>query len=328
MKSRNLFIGIIVLFIGVVALLASLDVIDFSWRIVMRLWPMLLILIGIAVLPIKDWIKALLLLVVLASGIALYQNEAKNHASRYALSNWAGQMYRNWNQPSKSNRKKDKLRDKDKEKNEEVETPFLQEFSEPYDAYQTAKLDINFGAGNLDVMKPCAELAKANIDSDFVKYNFRTEKADDQANIYISGSGTANQLKGKIQNNIEVAMSKYPRWTVNVKTGASSCHLDLSPYKVEQVDVSAGVSDIEIRLGDHDIDANLNLKTGVSDIGIKVPSTMGCKIVSNATLSTKSFIGFEQVEKGLYQTSDFGQTDHSIVINLDCGISNVNIERY
>ena len=51
MKSRNLFLGILILFIGVVALLASLDVIGFSWIIAWRLWPMLFIIAGIAILP-------------------------------------------------------------------------------------------------------------------------------------------------------------------------------------------------------------------------------------------------------------------------------------
>ena len=76
MKSRNLFLGIIILFIGVVALLVSLDVIDFSWRIAWKLWPMLFIFVGISILPIKEWLKAVLLLATLAMGVLLYQHEA------------------------------------------------------------------------------------------------------------------------------------------------------------------------------------------------------------------------------------------------------------
>ena len=79
MKSRNLFLGIIILFVGVAALLASFNVIDISWHIVWRLWPLLLIFLGIAVLPVKDWLKALLLLASLALGVLLYQQEASKH---------------------------------------------------------------------------------------------------------------------------------------------------------------------------------------------------------------------------------------------------------
>ena len=76
MKSKNLFLGILLLFIGVISLLASLDVIDFSWRIAWKLWPMLFIFVGIAILPIKEWLRALLLLATLAVGMLLYQHEA------------------------------------------------------------------------------------------------------------------------------------------------------------------------------------------------------------------------------------------------------------
>ena len=79
MKSRNLFMGIIFLFVGVVTLLATLEVIYFSWRVAWRLWPMLFIFIGIAILPIKDWLKALLLLVTLAASVLLYRYEDGRH---------------------------------------------------------------------------------------------------------------------------------------------------------------------------------------------------------------------------------------------------------
>ena len=75
MKSRNLLLGVIILFVGVVALLVSLDVVDFSWRIAAKLWPLLFVFVGVMVLPVKDWLKALLLLATLFVGVLLYQYE-------------------------------------------------------------------------------------------------------------------------------------------------------------------------------------------------------------------------------------------------------------
>lgn len=81
MKSKNLFLGIILLFVGIVALLGALDILEFSWKVVWRLWPMLLIFIGIIVLPVKDWLKLVLLLVSLAASVLLYQYELNNSQS-------------------------------------------------------------------------------------------------------------------------------------------------------------------------------------------------------------------------------------------------------
>ena len=78
MKSKNFFWGIVLLSVGVLSLMVSLNVVDFSWRIAWRLWPMLLIFIGIFVLPVKDWLKTVLVLVSLAVGVLLYQHEANS----------------------------------------------------------------------------------------------------------------------------------------------------------------------------------------------------------------------------------------------------------
>jgi len=90
MKSRNLFFGIVLLVVGVLALLASLDVINFSWSIAWRLWPMLFIFVGIAVLPLNDWLKAVLLLAALAIGVLLYQYEANSRSFPWLFSQSVG----------------------------------------------------------------------------------------------------------------------------------------------------------------------------------------------------------------------------------------------
>lgn len=78
MKSRNLILGVIILVVGVIALLSALDVVDFSWRVAIRLWPILLIFTGVLILPVKDVIKVLLVLATFALGILLYENEIRS----------------------------------------------------------------------------------------------------------------------------------------------------------------------------------------------------------------------------------------------------------
>lgn len=95
MKSRNLFLGIIILFIGIVSLLVSLGLIDFSWRIAWKLWPMFIIFIGISILPVKDWLKALLMITALALSVWIYRVE--DHKSKEKLSSgWVGSIRQWW----------------------------------------------------------------------------------------------------------------------------------------------------------------------------------------------------------------------------------------
>ncbi len=86
MKSRNIFLGIIILFVGVISLLAALNVIDFSWIVAWRLWPMLFVFAGIVILPVKEWLRVVLLLIALAACVLLYQYETSQGLTHWLFS--------------------------------------------------------------------------------------------------------------------------------------------------------------------------------------------------------------------------------------------------
>src|SRR5210317_857070 len=69
MKFRNIFWGIILILIGVLFILQNLNVVDFEWVRLWRLWPVLLVLWGVSILPANNWIKSGLLVVVLAGTV-------------------------------------------------------------------------------------------------------------------------------------------------------------------------------------------------------------------------------------------------------------------
>lgn len=79
MKSRNLFAGVLILFTGVIALLAVMDVFEFHWSTLWRLWPMFLIIMGIALLPFHEYVKTAILLIALALGCWLYHVEDRHY---------------------------------------------------------------------------------------------------------------------------------------------------------------------------------------------------------------------------------------------------------
>ncbi len=95
MKSRNIFLGILFLFAGVVALLAVLGVFEFHWATLWSLWPMLLIILGIAILPLNDYLKAAILLVALALGCLFYHAE-ENRTQEKESCSWFFHP-KNWN---------------------------------------------------------------------------------------------------------------------------------------------------------------------------------------------------------------------------------------
>lgn len=318
MKSRNLTLGILILFAGVVALLSSLNLITFNWAIVSHLWPLALIMVGILILPIKNYMKAILLIVALAAGVWLYQSEATRHADRYSMS-WYGRRYCHpWNG-------KDSGTDDNRSTDDDIIT--TQPFSEPFDTYERATLNVDFGAGELNIGRTCAELAYINSENDIARYNFRTEKLDTDIRIYVSDKGTSRPMINK-NNNLNIALSDKQVWDFVINTGASDCDLDFSRYQAQNIDISCGVSDMEITLGGHPCDTHLSINSGVSEIDIKIPHNAACKVSFDTALTNRNLEGFEKISKTEYQTPGFAQAEHQIVIDLSCGFSEIDIERY
>lgn len=317
MKSKNFIAGILILFVGVVALLAALRVFDFHWSIVMRLWPMILIIIGISILPLNDYLKGILILVSLGVGCLLYHAEAKDYKG-----NPVTRFF--------SNASSWRFNDNDDEEAVSDDEPFPidQHFSEAYSNVEHASIDVDFGVGNVEIKAPCAELAKVDAESNFIKYSFRTEYGDDGTAIFVTGKGHTENLKRKSENDLDIALSDKPVWDVNFDLGAADADLDFSPYKVASLMIDGGACDLDLKLGDSGCDTKVEINTGASNIGIKVPAGVDCEVTIDSAVSGKELTGFEKIEKGVWRTSGFGQGDYKIVIDIDCAVSDISVERY
>ena len=330
MKSRNLFIGILILFAGVIALLSALNVFDFHWSIAWSLWPMILIICGIAMLPINEYLKSAILLVALGVGCVLYHVENQNYKGN-PVSRYVKKHVQNWDwddDDEDADDTYDAADDADEVDDANTYAGFNQHFSEPYREVSMASIDIDFGAGDLEIMAPCAELAKADINSNFVKYSFRTEQGEDNASIFLSGKTNGTKLRKNNDNDLNLALCSEPIWTFNLDMGAADAMLDFSPYKMGNISIDGGACDLDLTLGDNGCDTKVEINTGASDIDIRVPAAMGCRINLKSAITGKDFKGFEKISSGVWQTSNYGHTDHQIIIELNCAISDLSVERY
>lgn len=71
MRYKNIFGGFIIIIIGVLFILRNIGVIDLSWWYVWKLWPLILVFIGISVLPIKDVWKLIISFIILLIAVLL-----------------------------------------------------------------------------------------------------------------------------------------------------------------------------------------------------------------------------------------------------------------
>ncbi|PLW97069.1 MAG: hypothetical protein C0591_07675, partial [Marinilabiliales bacterium] len=166
MKYRNIFWGIILMLIGVLFILQNLNVIDFEWVKLWRLWPVLLVLWGISILPANNWIKSGLLVVVLTGTVYFMVNQTID-----------------WRADRNYGRYFDYEFDDSK-------AVINQDFDIPYeDSLSMAFLDFDAAAGSFYLSDTTDQLLSFTKRGRGGKYTYAVKRSEDKANIYIEREG-------------------------------------------------------------------------------------------------------------------------------------------
>ena len=95
MKYRHVFWAFILIAIGILFMLNNFGVLEFGFRTLWSLWPLILILWGISILPIKDGIKIIALAAVLAFTVIFF-NRISERSSWFHFHNFHGFSDKDW----------------------------------------------------------------------------------------------------------------------------------------------------------------------------------------------------------------------------------------
>ncbi|HNQ82502.1 MAG TPA: DUF5668 domain-containing protein [Bacteroidales bacterium] len=306
MKAKNIIWGLVLVLIGVMFILKNLDVIYFSWHSIWRLWPIVLVLIGVTILPIKDLYKIILTVIVMIIG-ALFLIYVPGNRDN----DWSFRFDRDITPPSPP----DKLKDID------------QRIFEAYDTIITsAKLDFDAAAGNFRIEDTTAELFEFEREGNLGKYVYSIKDLGSRREINIELD--EGRIRGDFRNKVAVKLNPLPVWDLKVDVGAANIDMDLSSFKVENIDIDGGASSINVKMGSLYDHVNVKINSGASSINIKVPEEFGCKIVANTVLSSKDLNGFNHTGGGNYETPDYQDKSKFITIKIEAAVSSLFIQRY
>ena len=306
MKFGNIFWGVILIFLGALFIMQNLGLIDFQWTYIWRLWPVILILWGISILPAHGLIKTVLVLLVLAGSVYFMIDRT---------------IY--WEDKDWGDIRFDKWDDEDYDKR-----PIDQTFNIPYDdSAGFAYLDLDLAAGSFVITESTDYLLDFDKRGSVSKYSYVIKKTDDKTEIFIDRDDV-KIVSGKNKHNVDISLNEYPVWEMNLDVGASAVVLDLSNYKIKDLDIDGGAAAFEITLGDAYPDMNVSIDAGASSIEVDVPETSGVELNVSSVLSGKSINGFEKVDHGHYKTENFEDAQNKIFIKLDAAVSSYSINRY
>ncbi len=213
----------------------------------------------------------------------------------------------------------------------------LQEFVEPLPAeLHSARLYVQTSAGKFRVDTTAANLLEARMRSQLGRYKLERASKNGEIELRLVNKSLGNNsddhitlpLASNVANRGVIALNVRPRWSMHFDIGAASDELDLRPFKLEKLDLSAGVSSVRLWLPVPENEMRCKIKTGVATLRVSVPETVGCEIRMHGGLTSKRFEGFQRMSDSLYHTDGFAAAARKIRLNIDAGVSTVRVDRY
>jgi hypothetical protein len=311
MKYRHIFWAFILIAIGILFMLNNFGVLEFGFRTLWSLWPLILILWGISILPIRDGIKIVALVAVLAFTVIFF-NRISDRSAWFHIHNFRG------------------FSDKDWEDEEDTATYNYQpqNLSVPYDSTAgKGILKLQAAAGNFNLAGMTSDFLAFSKTGDIGNYSLTTTGENGRKNINLSleKSGIRHDVN---ENKVDIKLSEKPAWNLDFDIGAAEILMDLRDYRIDTTTINAGASSINIKIGDKSPLTVMTFNAGASSINVEIPKESGCQIKSESFMISKEFDGFTKKGDGIYQTDNFTTGKNKIYLTIKTAISKIEITRY
>ena len=302
MKFRNIFWGVILVFVGVLFLLQNFNVIHFEWMSLWRLWPVILILWGVSIIPANNWIKTGLVVIILSATVYFMVDQSVkwNEDDQFDFEAW----------------------------DDNYDGNIDQAYTLTYeDSIPLARLSMDAAAGSFVISPSTDNLLDFETRGANVQYNYDLTKTDSMTSIKIEREGVEVSHRNS-KHEVKLKLNENPTWSLDFEVGASSMDLDLSDYKISNLDIAGGAASFTIKLGNASPVTTVNIDAGASSIEILVPESSGCDLKISSVLTDRNLEGFEKTDRGHYRTANFDQAENKIFLNVEAAVSSYSIIRY
>lgn len=298
MKPGRVFWGVCFVLLGLLLLAARFDLFAIGWMDLWRFWPLVLVLIGGALL-LKGTRYSVILLGLGGAALAVLL------VSLFSFSWIDGE----WG-PAQDTHE--------------------QTFTVPYtEGIARASLIYEGGAGTFDVQGGSEGLVDATTRSSFGEYLFSVDSSGEGREIRLTFSGLHHGWRfWRSGQEADVTLRQGPAWDLDLSVGASRLDLDLSTLVVDRLKVGSGASRAQIKLGEKGKDTDVEIQAGASTIRVEVPESAGCEVRVEGALASKHFPGFEKMGNGEFRTENFDSAGRKISIAIHAGVSSIRVTRY
>jgi len=318
MENRNVFWGVLLVAIGGLFILNNMDILDFSFKALIGLWPLLLVGWGISILPLKSVYKTTASIVIIIAALVYASTSDRDFW-------WENHNFKSF----KHGNIHFNTSDDDEENSEKDETYYSFEFDEEMDSNITeAKLEMDVAAGKFRIDESVNEhLIAFDAYSNIGPYNSNMVTNDNKAEIFISMEDAIIK-NGTNRNRATIKLNPDVVWDLNFDIGAADFRGDFRKFKVANIDIDGGASSIKIKLGELQKETYINIDAAATSMKIDIPEKAGCKIESKSFLVDLNIDGFNKNPDGEYVSENYDESEQKIYIEIDAAISHLEVRRY
>ena len=118
-----------------------------------------------------------------------------------------------------------------------------------------------------------------------------------------------------------------PITSLNVQTGATEAHLDLSSLHVSSIDMSVGAATATVRLPEKAGVTAMHVSGGASTLTLEIPQGVAARIQHHGGLSTLNIDQnrFPSAGEGLYRSADYDTAPNKVDITLETGVTTIQV---
>lgn len=300
MSNKKIIWGILLIALGVLFTLKNFGIIFFSWRLFLSLWPLIIVIIGITLLPLKEWLKLMISILLIAAVFTIVILTGKSDESF-------------WHRHKKIKMNEEQI---------------SQSMSLIYNSnIKRAKLNLDAIAGKFILDSISTELISFNKTGTFGEFSLTGNDHDSTSTVHLKMKDNHFKI-GDGSNRAMIKLNPNPVWDIDLNAGAAEIYANLENYKIAEMDFEGGASKMTVRIGKLLPATTVKLESGVTSITIEIPSGSGCELQNKGALVKKDFEGFEKKSDGIYRTENFSTSAQKIFIISESAVSELNIIKY
>jgi hypothetical protein len=304
-RRRSIVFPILLITVGSLFLAQNLGILAPNiWQHIWRLWPLVLVLVGVELLlggRVRGAGLVVLVLALVGTGIVMLSSAS---VARIAASPWETRV-----------------------------------FEQPLQGATQADVRVEFGAGRLEIgaLPPGGDkLSTMSIEGpvDLLPREPRASVRNGRAELRYAidhHHGPANLLpflggQGRTMA-MNVALAPEVPQNLRVTAGAAEARVDLSKLRVNQLDLETGASTTWLRLPEAAGTTTARVEAGAASVEIELPEGVAAQVRYEGGLSSLEVQNPRLVASGedRYRTADYDTNPNKVDLRVESGASSVTI---